>query len=472
MIVDLCGNHKSTMRSVARLVALSFLPNPLGAKSVKFKDGNPQNCRVDNLEWIRPKRFCRNRPSSHVEPLQLKDEVWKTVEDTCPEYEVSSLGRVRRLGRTRQKQDGSSVTFQPIILHCKPNRNGSCSVSLHHEGKRILRPVSRLVARSFLGAPNEECRIIHLNGDISDNRATNLAWKPTRRAEEIEERRNALSFKATSHSVDSLIEQWRPIKGYEGVFEVSDFGNIRRVARISQPRDDISLLLTSRLLHPSLRNRRHTIMFRNGLNRLSFYVDRLVAIAFVPNPEHHRFIRHIDGVSSNDRADNLEWTSSHKPHKPHKPVKKRTTTRKKYTKPIRVEDGRGNIGFFSSAYQIFRVLGIPMHYVNDVISGKESGIAGLRFQKVKVKDMVSVPGSKLNDPEKLTTWRQRKIPCVPLRRMILATQSTGTTHLLPLSTVAEQITGVDLPTIHALLRSPDTTFKGWAFRKATEDDLR
>ena len=52
LIVNLCSNGKSHLRRVHRLVAVTFIPNPDNKPDVNHKDGNKQNNRVDNLEWV------------------------------------------------------------------------------------------------------------------------------------------------------------------------------------------------------------------------------------------------------------------------------------------------------------------------------------------------------------------------------------------------------------------------------------
>jgi hypothetical protein len=89
-------------------------------------------------------------------------------------------------------------------------------------------------------------------------------------------------------------EVWKPIAGYEGLYEVSSFGRIRSVVN--------GLLLTPDEARGYLR----VTLFRNGVrNRQP--IHRLVAQAFIPNPRGKPAINHKDEDKSNNRVDNLEW---------------------------------------------------------------------------------------------------------------------------------------------------------------------
>lgn len=92
-------------------------------------------------------------------------------------------------------------------------------------------------------------------------------------------------------------EIWKPIKGYEGLYEVSNHGRIRNFN-------------TRKVLTPKKHNRGyyHVILFRNGAQK-SFLVHRLVALAFVPTADETLTVNHIDEDKLNNRAENLEWCS-------------------------------------------------------------------------------------------------------------------------------------------------------------------
>lgn len=89
-------------------------------------------------------------------------EQWVTVE-TFPDYEVSNLGRVRRGGR-ELKPLPCGAGYHSVTLY--PGPRGGCRRYIH-----------RLVLEAFVGPPpTPEHTAAHLNGNRTDNRASNLSW--------------------------------------------------------------------------------------------------------------------------------------------------------------------------------------------------------------------------------------------------------------------------------------------------------
>lgn len=90
----------------------------------------------------------------------LEGEIWKSI-DGFPDYEVSSLGRVKSLRRK-------------IILKQSFDRDGYCKVDLNGKTRRV----SRLVALNFIHNDDVEnkVQVNHLNEIITDNRIENLEW--------------------------------------------------------------------------------------------------------------------------------------------------------------------------------------------------------------------------------------------------------------------------------------------------------
>ena len=92
-----------------------------------------------------------------------------------------------------------------------------------------------------------------------------------------------------------MLEIWKDIEGYEGMYQVSNFGNVKR---------------EDRHLKPGIGENGYplVVLSKEGKTK-SFYVRRLVASAFLPNPNNLKCINHKDETRTNNRVDNLEWCS-------------------------------------------------------------------------------------------------------------------------------------------------------------------
>ena len=120
--------------------------------------------------------------------------------------------------------------------------------------------------------------------------------------------------------MNNIAEEWRPIKGYEGLYEVSNLGRVKALNyyRI----DNEHIMQISKNNNGYL----HTALFRDN-KREDKLVHRIVAEAFIPNPDNKPFVDHINTDKTDNRVENLRWVT-------HFENMNNPITRKKMGKPV------------------------------------------------------------------------------------------------------------------------------------------
>ena len=107
-------------------------------------------------------------------------------------------------------------------------------------------------------------------------------------------------------------EEWRAIKGYEGLYEVSNLGRVRSLDRyidaISRYGTPMHRFCRGCILKESKHKKGYRfVRLCNSGDCKNQSIHRLVAQAFIPNPDNIPQVNHKDENKDNNRADNLEW---------------------------------------------------------------------------------------------------------------------------------------------------------------------
>lgn len=105
--------------------------------------------------------------------------------------------------------------------------------------------------------------------------------------------------------MESEKEVWVDIKGYEGIYQISNFGKVKSLARILPPAGKRPTFHTTEKILKE--NTDRSGYKRAKLNNKYVSIHRLVAIHFIPNPLNLPEVNHLNGIKSDNRYTELEW---------------------------------------------------------------------------------------------------------------------------------------------------------------------
>jgi len=105
-------------------------------------------------------------------------------------------------------------------------------------------------------------------------------------------------------------EKWKAIKGYEGYYEVSNFGRVKGLDRIVNSSNIKGRIQRGKVLQPIMSNGYRFVNLNKKNKNVKSKISRLVASHFVENLHSKPEVNHMDGNKTNDNAWNLEWCTS------------------------------------------------------------------------------------------------------------------------------------------------------------------
>ena len=158
-------------------------------------------------------------------------------------------------------------------------------------------------------------------------------------------------------------EIWKDVSGYEGIYQISNFGRVRSF-KFSNVRILKNIVHSAGYLTVDLR--------KNG-TRKSFKIHRLVALAFIENPNNLPSINHKDECKTNNSINNLEWCTD-------KYNTNYGTRTERTSKPVIQFIDQVELSRFDSLHDAAIKTNLPLSSISKCCTGKMKKCGGFTFE--------------------------------------------------------------------------------------------
>jgi len=386
VIVSLYNNNiirKS--KYLNKLVAMTYLPNPLNKPEIIYIDGDCYNNNANNLEW-----------ATKLEKIEYaKTKKYKIIPN-FKNYLISKNGDIY-----------SKISNRKLLINIDRFKKNKRRVNVSLLNNNMVRKgmyLHRLVAMTYLPNPQNKLEVNHIDGDCYNNNVNNLEW--TTKIENMEHAKKNKLIKS-SHSGRNIIQydkNMNMIKEYDTIREASKQVNIHsttihnaltgkfkhaggyiwkykkeKIIKDEIWKDIIIDKINTRYKvsnYGRIKSKRNIIIkghihdsyyiiidlrfIKDNINiRKSARLHRLVATAFLPNiANKYSEIDHIDTNPQNNNVNNLKWCT-------HKENMNNIITKAKLSKPVNQYDKNGKfINKFNSINDANKYMCEKYGYVN------------------------------------------------------------------------------------------------------------
>lgn len=249
---------------VHRLVAVAFLSNPNNFPVVNHIDGDKTNNIACNLEWV---SYSDN----------IRHAIDAGLRETSGIQNENAKNKIPNVTVKEKVED---------VLSIFPDMSNRDIADIVNSTPKYVYRVRRMINMT-----KDEL------SDYYKNKNKHRKNNKTKMDKEVKSREG---------------ESWRDISGYEGLYQVSNYSRVKSVSRtIEVYRDGVShsRIYSESLMSASMRNTYPNVNLSRDGRIENFLIHRLVAQAFIPNPENLPIVNHIDGDTHNNHVSNLEWVT-------------------------------------------------------------------------------------------------------------------------------------------------------------------